>query len=325
MSFRKSISLNMKSRRVASTARRFNYSIPKSPIAARGINTVIKQRKETKLDKWIVVSSGIALLMGSWLNATSSAAHTGWWPFRDSKISAFDDPVLRKALKGRKVAEAKLREYLEAMRSPVRELFALRVQGKVEEAEFIGRLRELSEEVARETQRITYGILDPPDARRRYEMEHGCCRHTPEAIRVLAGLSPIVEIGGGRGHWQKALTLAGISVVSFDNGVSPHPMRGLPPVGQVLVGDETVLERYPEKTLLLVYPPEGDMALRCTHEFRGDCLVYVGEARGGVNACDEFFDLMDAQWEAEKILDLDPFPQCFERLYVMRRKLPVGK
>ena len=51
--------------------------------------------------------------------------------------------------------------------------------------------------------------------------------------------------------------------------------------------------------------------------------MYVGEGRGGVNASDEFFDGLDAAWEVTSIIDLDPFPQCFERLYLLRRRPAV--
>lgn len=77
-------------------------------------------------------------------------------------------------------------------------------------------------------------------------------------------------------------------------------------------------------SLLLVYPAPGDTALRGMREYRGDALVYVGEGRGGANASDEFFDCLDAEWDVTNIVDLDPFPQCFERLYVLRRRKQEG-
>lgn len=73
-------------------------------------------------------------------------------------------------------------------------------------------------------------------------------------------------------------------------------------------------------SLLLVYPAPGDGAVRCMKEYRGDALVYVGEGRGGANASDAFFDILDTEWDVVEIADLDPFPQCFERLYVLRRR-----
>lgn len=53
--------------------------------------------------------------------------------------------------------------------------------------------------------------------------------------------------------------------------------------------------------------------------------MYVGEGRGGVNASDEFFDGLDAEWEVTSVMELDPFPQCFERLYLLRRRPEVAE
>lgn len=194
---------------------------------------------------------------------------------------------------------------------------------QVSQKEFTERMRAISEDVQVNTQQIIYDVQDPPDARRRYEAEFGFCRATPEAIQVVSALSPLVEICAGRGHWQRALSSAGATVVAYDNGggASPNPYSGnLAPVGHVLKGEEGALRLHRDKTLLLVHPPSGDIASRCLQMYEGEYFVYVGEGRGGVNASDAFFDELDAEWEPTVVLELDPFPQCFERLYVMRRK-----
>lgn len=77
-------------------------------------------------------------------------------------------------------------------------------------------------------------------------------------------------------------------------------------------------------SLLLVYPPPGDTAVRCLREYSGDALVYVGEGRGGVNANDAFFDGLGAEWDVTSVVELDPFPQCFERLFLLRRRREVA-
>ena len=52
-------------------------------------------------------------------------------------------------------------------------------------------------------------------------------------------------------------------------------------------------------------------------------VLYVGEGRRGANASDGFFDRLELGWECVKIVELDPFPQCFERLFVLRRRAPA--
>lgn len=116
-------------------------------------------------------------------------------------------------------------------------------------------MASFNNEVELATHRIIFGVLDPPDARRRYEAEYGNCRHTPDAIRVVSAFSPLVEIHAGRGHWQHALSKAGATVVSFDkwatapgSGNQPGMTAGMPQIGKVLPGDEHALRLHRDKT-----------------------------------------------------------------------------
>lgn len=187
-------------------------------------------------------------------------------------------------------------------------------------AEFEKQMKSTFEEVERTTQKILYGVTDPPDARRRYEAEFGPCKCTPKAIETLLPLSPLVQVGAGRGHWEHDLTCAGADVVAYEDSGVLRALSGVGLVGRILPGGEDELKHHADKTLLLVYPPPGETALRWVEAYEGDDMVYVGEGRDGLNACDEFFDKLDEEWEVTTIMDLDPFPQCYERLYVLRRK-----
>eukprot|EP00611_Tribonema_gayanum_P008829 TRINITY_DN1846_c0_g1_i1.p1 TRINITY_DN1846_c0_g1~~TRINITY_DN1846_c0_g1_i1.p1 ORF type:complete len:198 (-),score=82.38 TRINITY_DN1846_c0_g1_i1:355-948(-) len=180
-------------------------------------------------------------------------------------------------------------------------------------------MRALRAESAAATQRIAYGVTDD-GARARYERDFGCARWTEAALAAAAAYSPLIEIGAGRGHWQRALSRADADVLAFDNGSTPQPLAALPPVGKVAPGDESALSKHPDRTLLLVYPPPGDMALRCVRAYGDDVLVYVGEGRGGVNADGAFFAALEDGWQVERIITLDPFPECFERMFILRRK-----
>ena len=80
------------------------------------------------------------------------------------------------------------------------------------------------------------------------------------------------------------------------------------------------LRDYPDRTLLLVYPPPGPMARDCLRLYRGRALVYVGEGIGGCNGDDAFFRTLKKEWTVRGVGELDPFPGCFERLYVLERK-----
>lgn len=191
---------------------------------------------------------------------------------------------------------------------------------------------------------ITYGVKEP-ESRRKYLEAYGCVRWTPQAIEILAEFSrhwPIIEIGAGTGwlyftshifdfhaaaisgHWERELRRAGTDIIAFDDFSTISPAEGNmvnnPIVGRVEEGNETTIQKHPKRTLLMCYPPDGDMAVRALKVYRGKWLVYIGEGRGGVNANSEFFDILEKDWIVEQVEELDPYPMCFERMYILRKR-----
>jgi hypothetical protein len=101
----------------------------------------------------------------------------------------------------------------------------------------------------------------------------------------------LVEMGAGRGQWQRALARErGADVLAFDNCSAlpggKHPSQDTSMVGAVKRGDERKLSswwvRRTKRTLLCVYP-EGDLLERSLARYDGDVVLFVGEGRGGVN------------------------------------------
>ena len=62
------------------------------------------------------------------------------------------------------------------------------------------------------------------------------------------------------------------------------------------------------------------MALRAVDKYSGRYLIYVGESLGGVNATPEFFERLNDEWDCILRQELAPFPRCYERLFLLRRK-----
>ncbi|CAM9168651.1 unnamed protein product [Phaeothamnion confervicola] len=248
-----------------------------------------------------------------------------FWPFANRE-SPFDYPALRRGIQQRSQSTTKLQRFMTQTKPEVRELMEKRANNQIGDGEFRERMVELKDRVTTEAQRILYGVEDP-GARQKYEMEFGCCKWTPSALKRVAALSPLVEIGAGRGHWQRALEAAGADVLAVDSGATPSPLPNLPPVGRVRHGDERTLlnDVAAGRALLLVCPPPGPMALRTLRLFRGERFALVSEGRGGVHADDAFFDALEAEWTVEYWQDLDTFPQCFERLFILRRKKEAKK
>jgi hypothetical protein len=266
-----------------------------------------------------------------WTHMQDAHAHTGWvaceTPAADS-VFVYDE--LRQGTARRIEAQAKLAAYVRSMRPVVEALQAqLRSGGfgrNQDEAvaKYWERMRALQEEVQLQSQKLLYGVSEP-GARARYEEKFGCARWTEAALHACAQHSPIVEIGAGAGHWQRELTRVGADVVAFDNGEEmPLSAQGTA-TGRVLFGDHSKIREHRRRTLFLCYPPANDMPLQCLALYKGDVLLYVGEGRGGVNGTQEFFDTLEREWACEKVVLLEPFAECFERLFVLRRRQPIAR
>jgi hypothetical protein len=173
-----------------------------------------------------------------------------------------------------------------------------------------------------ESSRIMYSV-DDPHARQKFLEEFGCVKCTAAAVEAIKKRNlAVVEIGAGQGHWEKQLSQAGVQVEAFDNELALPLGTPLKNVGKVVKTSDFVYElaARPMCMLLIVYPPPDDMAINCLQAFKGNVFVYVGEGRNGANANTKFFDLLNEEWQVDEIVDLERFPQCYERMWVLRRR-----
>ena len=132
------------------------------------------------------------------------------------------------------------------------------------------------------------GSVDGPDELLR---AFGFVIPDPTALLLIAVHSPagVVEVGAGTGYWARLLHERDVDVVAYD--VAPPPsssnawFAGRQPWFPVEAGDERIVARYPERTLLLVWPTRNEDwaadAAQLHLEQGGQRLVYVGEPPGG--------------------------------------------
>ncbi|CAE7394402.1 unnamed protein product [Symbiodinium natans] len=156
---------------------------------------------------------------------------------------------------------------------------------------------------------------------------YGNVKWTEAAMQLVARHSPLVEVGAGEGQWQSELRRRGADVTAFDDHSSPSRFGEGAKTSRLAVGGadvqqadaEEAMRRSQGRTLLLVYPPPGPMAMRCLARYAGDALLYVGEGRGGVNADGPFFDALSVGWKLEETVELDNLPGSYEKLYHLQR------
>ena len=134
----------------------------------------------------------------------------------------------------------------------------------------------------------------------------------------------ILDIGCGRGTWSALLALAGCRVESYDSFDDGY-VREEDCLVRASVGDgsDIVASRSEENdVLLLSWPPHwNDLAEDSLRAFRGNRLVYIGERWGGCTATDEFFNLVDEDWELAGTVPLRNFAPIQEGVFLYRRQM----
>lgn len=140
---------------------------------------------------------------------------------------------------------------------------------------------------SRDELRAIYGFAIPDD----------------RALAVVAAHAPrgVVEIGAGTGYWARLLHDRGVDVVAYDVAPPPSPenawFAGQQPWFPVEAGDEQDVARFPERTLLLVWPTRNEDWAGDAAELHlqrgGQRLAYVGEPPGGRTGDPRLHALLD--------------------------------
>jgi hypothetical protein len=163
------------------------------------------------------------------------------------------------------------------------------------------------------------------ERRRAHVRRYAFAVPTEPALATIARYAPIVELGAGTGYWAYLLSQRGVDLVAYDRfppDRAQNPNRLDPRLWtEVLAGDESVLDRYPNHSLLLCWPSWQDsFAAAALDVYRGATLIYIGEAAGGHTADARFFDLLGRDWQPEESVELPHWPNTSDRLTVFTRR-----
>lgn len=139
-------------------------------------------------------------------------------------------------------------------------------------------------------------------ARLRLVREYSWAIPNDAALDLLAGLSPLVEMGAGGGYWAMLLRERGADILPYDR--TPYPLlngyvtRAWVPVTR---GGPSKLRRHPNRTLFVCWPSYNERwAAECLRAYRGRTVVYVGEGDGGCTADDHFHDLLAREFYTDE-------------------------
>lgn len=138
---------------------------------------------------------------------------------------------------------------------------------------------------------------------------------TDEAIRVIAKLSPIIEIGAGRGYWAALISKAGGDIMAYDI----KPPRTV--YHRVFRGGPERAAKTQARCLFLCWPIYSDsMACECLQNFQGRYLAYVGESRDGCTADDDFYEMREQDWELQQSIVIPQWWGLHDDLTIWRRR-----
>lgn len=282
--------------------------------------------------------------------ATTAVAEPASPPYRRAKPprdSPFSYRELDEAVARRRDQERALATYVNTVAPMIAS-----ARGEMARAQKLGdpaaleraraRFATLAARAQAETAALTWG--DVPDGQKRraeFVERYGCVGWTDAALAEIAKHAPIVEMGAGRGQWQRALAERGVDVLAYDDrSAVPGTNEPRPPDanandratkrarrekswGVTRVGNETKLRsfwvRRAKRTLLVVYP-EGDLLVKCLENYDGSVVLFVGEGRGGVNGSAATFDYVEKRFDVENVVPVKPFGDGHEKLWVLRRK-----
>ena len=138
--------------------------------------------------------------------------------------------------------------------------------------------------------------------------------------------SPIVEIGAGTGYWAALVKQAGGDIIAFD----PHPPRvnyEKNPYHQrtatffpVKRGSYNQAKNRPDRTLFMCWPPyNSSIAYRTLREYTGSTLIFVGEGEGGCTGNDDFFKLLEYEFNIIEEVDIPQWYGIHDRMMVFER------
>ena len=147
---------------------------------------------------------------------------------------------------------------------------------------------------------------------------------TPEAVEAIRSYAPILEVGAGSGYWAWELRHAGVEVAATDPGTGryhavsddgwPEPWTEIERITAL-----EALDRFPTHTLLMVWPDLAEWPAEALRAYKGEWFLYVGEYQGAT-ADEAFHDLLESDFEEERVINLPVFYGLHDRLMIYRRR-----
>ena len=126
----------------------------------------------------------------------------------------------------------------------------------------------------------------------------------PDTVAFVAehARGALVDPIAGTGYWAYLLAQLGVDVVCYDlnpgaelatNGWHGNDLH----VGVRAKDCVEGVALHPDRTLFLSWPPHGqDVGARILMAYKGNRVIYVGDAHGGATGDDQMHRILDTDW-----------------------------
>ena len=161
------------------------------------------------------------------------------------------------------------------------------------------------------------------ETRGEYIKHHSWAIPSEKALKAIIKYSPngCLELGAGNGFWTSLLRDRGLDVVAVD----PQAKRVFTKWTEVEVGNHQMAARYPERSLLMVWPSNRKpWASQALGVYKGETVIYVGtpETEGPAKsycATPGFFTRLKRDYELVETVKIPQWPGEHDRLEVWIR------
>lgn len=129
-----------------------------------------------------------------------------------------------------------------------------------------------------------------------------------------------LEVGSGLGLWGMLLRAYGSKIILTDNYCWTHVTEDRSVTSIEKIDALDAINKYQTDTLILIWPPIGNMAYDCLKLFKGKRVVYVGEEKDGCNANYAFFDILENDYELKDILEIPRWSGINDSVFLYIKK-----
>ncbi len=173
------------------------------------------------------------------------------------------------------------------------------------------------------------GIRRNQELRNRVLELFGFAVLTKDVVDRLVPHGPFLEVGAGTGYWSYEIERAGGSSFATDRHTYQttgerdliytfQQRSSYVPVTAAYAED--IVQEYPDRTLLLVWPEWRRWPYDALTKYTGAKLVYVGEGMDGRTADDQFHQEIANSWREIEQIKIPQFPSYKDRVFVYERK-----